>query len=246
MTNLLIDIGNSGIKTALSNGNRIIKAGRFNYSDADFISDFKKSLIYKKSEVNNIGISCLNKNYHKITDYICKLKYSIKPEIIKFEKNLPLKIVYEKTLGTDRICSAIAASSKYPAQKNILIIDFGTATTYNLIANKIYIGGLITPGIMTSLKALNSQANLPLTDIKNIKHLIANKTKDNIISGVIHQSLFTTESVIISLKRKYKGLFVICTGGLSDIICKKTKLIDKTERNLVLEGINIILNHKKK
>jgi type III pantothenate kinase len=246
MTNLLIDIGNSGIKTALSNGNRIIKVRRFNYSDDDFLSDFKKSLSYKKSEVNNIGISCLNSNYHKITDYICKLKYSIKPEIIKFEKNLPLKIIYEKTLGTDRICSAIAASAKYPTEKDILIIDFGTATTYNLIVNKTYIGGLITPGIMTSLKALSSQANLPMTDIKNVKYLIANKTKDNIISGVIHQSLFTTEMIIRSLKKKYKGLYVICTGGLSDIIFKKTKLIDKTERNLVLEGINIIINHRKK
>lgn len=246
MHNLLIDIGNSGIKTSLSNGTRIIKIKRFNYSNDNFLNDFKKSLTYKKSEVSNIGISCLNKSYHKIIDYLCKLKYSIKPEIIKFENVLPIKIVYEKTLGTDRICSAVAASLKNQKKKYILVIDFGTATTYNLIVNHIYLGGLITPGILTSLKALNSQANLPMADLKNTKNLVSNKTKSNILSGVIHQSLFTTEDIIKKLKKKYKGIFVICTGGLSDIIYKKTELIDKRDSNLVLEGINFILNYKYK
>lgn len=246
MNNLLIDIGNSGIKTALSKGNKVYFVKRFSYSDDNFLNDFKKALTYKKKEVNRIGVSCLNKNYHKIVDYICKLKYSIKPEIIRFSKNLPVKIIYEKTLGTDRICSAAAAVIKYKKKKNILIIDFGTATTYNLIINRIYLGGLITPGIITSLNALNTQANLPLAGLKNYPKLVLNKTKANIISGVIHQSLFTTEKVIEKLKKENKGLYIICTGGLAGIIFKKTKLIDKKDNNLVLEGINFIIKHTRK
>jgi len=243
MKRLLIDIGNSGIKTALGQGGKIIKVKRHLYSDINFLSDFKKSLTYKKSEVGSIGVSCLNKSYFKIIDFICKLKYSIKPVIIKFEKDLPVKIIYEKTLGADRICSAAAALGK-TGRKNILVIDFGTATTYNLIINSVYLGGLITPGIMTSLIALNRQANLPLTRIKRINSLVNNKTNENILSGVIHQSLFATEEIIRNLKKKYRGLYIICTGGLSDIIFKKTKLINAKEKNLVLEGINIILNYK--
>lgn len=244
MKNLIIDIGNSGIKTALCKGSRIYNVKRFDYSDNTFINDFKKSLTYKKSEIENIGISCLNKEYHKITDYICKLKYSIKPYIIKYEKNLPIRIIYENSLGTDRICSAAAAVQKYGNKKSIMIIDFGTATTYNLIVNGIYLGGLITPGILTSLKALNLQANLPMEYPKNISELVSNRTKSNILSGVIHQSLFATEEIIRKLQKKHKGLFVVCTGGLSDIIYKKSKLINAQDKNLVLEGINIILNYK--
>jgi len=244
MKNLIIDVGNTGIKTALFNGSRIYSIKRFDYSDDNFINDFKKSLKYKKSEIENIGISCLNKEFHKITDYICKLKYSIKPYIIKYEKDLPIRIIYEKSLGTDRICSAAAAVQKYGDRKSIMIIDFGTATTYNLIVNGTYLGGLITPGILTSLKALNLQANLPMAYPKNISELVSNRTKSNILSGVIHQSLFATEEIIRKLKKKHKGLFVVCTGGLSDIIYKKSKLINAQDKNLVLEGINIILNYK--
>jgi type III pantothenate kinase len=244
MKNLIIDIGNSGIKTALSRGSRIYNVKRYGYSNNTFINDFKKSLTYNKSEIENIGISCLNKEFHKIADYICKLKYSIKPYIIKFEKDLPINILYEKSLGTDRICSASAAINKYGKEKRIMIIDFGTATTYNLIVNGTYLGGLITPGILTSIRALNTQANLPMAIPKNINKLISNRTKSNILSGVLHQSLFTTEEIIKRLRKKYKGLFVICTGGLSDFIFKKTKLINARNKNLVLEGINIILNYR--
>ncbi|MBI5402427.1 MAG: type III pantothenate kinase [Ignavibacteriae bacterium] len=244
MNNLLIDIGNSGIKTALSKGRSVYSVKRFSYSDENFLNDFKKSLTYKKKEVGRIGVSCLNKNNHKLVDYICKLRYSIKPEIIKFSKSLPIKIIYEKSLGTDRICSAVAAAVKYRPRKNILVIDFGTATTYNLIINLVYLGGLITPGIITSLSALNSHANLPVAGLKSSGRLVRNKTEANIISGVMHQSLFTTEKVIEKLKKDYKDLFIVCTGGLADIIFKKTKLIDKKDKNLVLEGINYIINQK--
>lgn len=244
MNNLLIDIGNSGIKTALSKGKSIYAVMRHSYSDENFLIDFKRALTYKRKEVGRIGVSCLNKNYHKIVDYICKLKYSIKPEIIKFSKDLPIKIIYERTLGTDRICSAVAAVIRYKSFKNILVIDFGTATTYNLIINRVYLGGLITPGIITSISALNSQANLPLAGLKSSGRLVRNKTEANIISGVIHQSLFTTDKVIENLEKKYKDLFIVCTGGLAEIIFKKSKLIDKKDKNLVLEGINYIIKNK--
>jgi type III pantothenate kinase len=245
MRNLLLDIGNSNIKIALSSGNNLFKVKRYNYVNNNFSTTLKRILKYKRNEFDAIGISCLNSNFRKIISQIIKNKYSINPFFVKFDNNLPIKLKYEKSLGNDRICSAVAASMKYNAKKNILIIDFGTATTYNLVSDKVFIGGLITPGILTSLKSLNSKANLPLTDIRNINNLITNKTKTNILSGVIHQSLFTTEAIIKMLKKKYKNLFVISTGGLAELIYKKSCLIDKIENNLVLEGINYILLHNK-
>jgi type III pantothenate kinase len=246
MTNLLIDIGNSCIKTALSKENKLFNVKRYNYSQNNFPNIVNNILKYKKGEFGCIGISCLNKKYKNILVKISKQKYSIKPFFIEFDNNFPIKINYEKSLGNDRICSVTAAYMKYKDKINILVIDFGTATTYNLISDKVFIGGLITPGIITSLESLKTKANLPLTDLKNITKLIYNKTKLNILSGVIHQSLFTTDAIINELKKKYENLYVICTGGLAELIFKKNCLISKVEKNLVLEGINFILIHNLK
>lgn len=246
MTNLLIDIGNSSIKTALSEGNKLFNVKRFNYSKNNFPFIFDTILGYKKTKFNSIGISCLNKKYKNIVTKIVRHKYSIKPFFVEFDKMLPMKFNYEKSLGNDRICSAIAVCEKYKSKKSILLIDFGTATTYNLIKDKTFIGGLITPGILTSLQALNKKANLPLADLRNIKKLIYNKTKFNILSGIIHQSLFTTDRIINELKKNYRNIYVVCTGGLAELIFKKSCLIDKMEKFLVLEGINLILNHNLK
>ncbi|MFA5404854.1 MAG: type III pantothenate kinase [Ignavibacteria bacterium] len=245
MKNLLLDIGNSSIKIALISGEKIFKVKRYNYLKDNFEKTLSRILIYKRNEFESIGVSCLNIKYQKILSKIIKKKYSINPFFVKFNNHLPIKLKYEKSLGNDRICSAVAASAKYKSKNSILIIDFGTATTYNLIINKVFIGGLITPGILTSLQSLNSRANLPLADLTNINKLITNKTKTNILSGIIHQSLFTTETIIKMLKKNYKNLFVIATGGLAELICKKSCLINKIEDNLVLEGINYIIMHNK-
>lgn len=241
MKNLLIDIGNSRIKIAVSSGNRIRNARSYDYTEKSFRKKLAIILKYKRNDFDLIGISCLNERYRVLINQIIFDKYSLTPFFISYDKGLPIKIDYEKSLGNDRICSSIAAREKYRNKKNILIIDFGTATTYNLVSGRTFIGGIITPGIMTSHKSLNIMANLPLAEIVKVRDLITNKTKANIISGVIHQSLFTTESIIKILKKKYRNLFVISTGGLSELIYRKSCLIDKNDRNLVLEGINYIL-----
>ncbi len=244
MRNFLIDIGNSNIKTAISIDNKIFKVKRYNYSKEKFSKILNDILIYKKNYFESIGISCLNKNYKKIIDNKIKKKYSIKPLFVKFENNLPIKLEYEKTLGADRISSAVAAALKYKNKKNILVIDFGTATTYNLICNKTFKGGIITPGLLTSLHSLKLNANLPFPRLRNNFRLISKKTNTNILSGVMYQSIFTTENIIKILKEKYSDLYVISTGGLAEFIYKKSCLIDKNEKNLVLEGINYIIKHK--
>lgn len=246
MKRLLIDIGNSEIKIAQSIGDGISKVRRYKYLKNKFENDFRKIAVNYKFGYDYAGISCLNASYHKIITNILKKNLNITPYFVKFESKLPIKIKYEKTLGVDRICSAVAATEKYKIKKHILIIDFGTATTYNLVSNRIYSGGMIAPGISTALQSLNTNANLPTGKIENVKNLLSQKTKENILSGVIHQSIFTTEAVIKLLKKKYKNLFVVSTGGFAEFITKKISLINILERNLVLEGINSILIHNNK
>lgn len=245
MKNLLIDIGNSSVKIASANsGSYSVKLlKRFSYSKSDFEKDFKFNVnnLLKKIYFNITGISLLKDGNEKFLNYYFKKYFDTKPIFINREIKLPIKISYKAGIGNDRICNAVAANEIY-RMKNILVIDFGTATSFTLISNKSLTGGIISPGIETSLNSLTEKTSLPDVTIKFPKKLINNNTSDNIKAGILYQSLYSVERVILELKKSYKDLFVISTGGFSGLISKKTKLINRIDRNLVLKGINLIIS----
>ena len=249
--NLLIDIGNSHIKAAIGLQDASLKnVKRFEYEKKyrfeklnNIISTFvkKNKNIY---EITKVGISLLDLKIRPAIIDIIEIYFRPSPVFINKKIKLPIKIKYSSTLGSDRICSAVAAYYKYRKRKKILIIDFGTATTYNLLINGAYEGGMITPGIETSLHSLIQKTSLPKVKLDSKVKLITNDTISNIKSGIWFQNLFTVERIIQEIKKKHKNLFVIATGGLSHLICDKTELINKLEKDLVLEGINFILNQQ--
>jgi len=239
--NLLIDIGNSGIKFAKASKNKILNIKRFEYTGNDFLNIIENIPQLFPVNFSRIAVSSLNiKLKQKIFETI-KRKFNVTPLFIDLKVNLPLKFKYSDTLGSDRICSAVAAFIKFNSKNNILVIDFGTATTFNLISNGNYIGGLISVGIQTSLKALAQNTTLPFVKFKKIPELINNDTKSNIVAGAYYQNLFTVERIIREMQKKYKDLFVVASGGLSDLIMRNTGTIDIYEPNLVLDGLNLIL-----
>jgi len=244
MNNLLIDIGNSDIKAAASvSGTAEVKLlKRFSYSKNEFEKDLKKNFPDTTGRTfNQIGISVLSNDNKKFLKEYFKTKYKITPRFVSDEIELPIRINYSKGLGNDRICNAVAAYLIY-GRKDMLVIDFGTATTYTLINGNILNGGLIAPGIKTSLSSLINNTSLPQVRLNFTKKLINTDTLNNIKAGVLFQSLFTVERIITELRKKHKGLYVISTGGYSKLISAKTKFINKTDSHLVLKGINLILS----
>ena len=245
MNNLLIDIGNSDVKigTALPSEELVNSVYRFSYSKQKFEIDFRKNLNEQKLKNNfgKIGISVLNdKNKEWLSSFL-KDKYDIKPVFVSRKLKLPVKIDYSAGLGNDRICSASAASLIFK-NKNILVIDFGTATTYTLIVNKIIKGGLISPGIKTSLRTFIEKTSLPEVSPEFPEHLFNTNTEDNIKAGVLYSALYSCERIINEAKKKYGKFFVIATGGYSNLVSEKTKSINKIDENLVLKGINFIIS----
>jgi type III pantothenate kinase len=240
LKNLVVDIGNSRIKFSEVKNNILGKVSYKDYSKTDF-KKVVKEILKEKNSYEKIGISCADVNQN---EYL-KEKYSKNKNIffVGTDKNLPIKIEYAKTLGPDRICGALGAVSKFPKYKNFLIIDFGTATTYNLVSNSIFKGGLITPGIKTALASLVNKTTLPTVKLKKGKNLFYNNTLDNISNGVILQNLFFTERIILDYKKKIKNLFIIATGGYAGLIFPLTKFINKKEQTLNLEGLKFFLNH---
>ncbi len=243
MKNLVIDIGNSSIKYAVSINGKLGKSEFDDYDRNNFIKKIGRLLSFSV-QYNSIGISCSN------TEHFAYIKNRFKKEqnifLINIDAKLPIKINYANTLGTDRICGALGAMKKYPEKKSFLIIDFGTATTYNLVADKVFKGGLITPGIKTALKSLIQNTSLPEPDLKFKKKFYYKETSDNISNGIILQSLFFTERIIAEYKKEFKDLFVIATGGNAGLVFPLTKSINKSEPDLNLEGLNYFLEFNKK
>jgi len=221
----------------------VVLIKRFPYSKRSFKNDFiKKFKLNKIPSFDKIGISLLKDGEKKFLKEFFKKVSAKEPVFITRDLNLPIKIDYSKELGNDRICSAAAAFKIIKKKNNILIIDFGTATTYTLLSNGILRGGLISPGIITSLDSMRNKTSLPGVKLDFPKELINNNTLHNISAGVLYQSLFSVERVITEVRKKYKDLYVIATGGNSQLISKKTKLINEVDLNLVLKGINIIIS----
>jgi len=247
MTALLIDIGNSRIKIAIGKDNGIFFVKSFEYTKDNFRIALRKILNSFKKSVNSLSlpevsvISCNDRNIEIIIRETVRFSFGIESLIVDTGIALPLRIDYEKSLGADRICSACGAIHLFGGNKNLLVIDYGTATTFNLITGGIFKGGLISPGIGTSLKSLVEHSTLPYPKLNTKAELYSNKTLDNIKFGVINSAVFTTERVVKELKKKYKNLTVIATGGFSVIIKKNTKVIDYYNEKLVLEGLNQII-----
>ena len=144
-------------------------------------------------------------------------------------------------LGADRICSVVAARKKFGGPA--VIVDFGTATTYDVISSKgEYLGGVIAPGVVTAGRNLTEKtALLQLASFQFPAQVIGKSTKDAVQSGIMYNALDGFEGMIRRLRRvagKYTQ--VIATGGMAPVIMEMTNEIKYMEPNLVLEGARII------
>ena len=143
-------------------------------------------------------------------------------------------------MGADRIANTFAAINNYG--KNSLVIDFGTATTFDLIQNNIYIGGLIAPGILNSQVSLvNSASKLNKVPIVKIKKIICNDTKSSMQSGFYWGYIGLINGIIERIMVEKKNIpIIILTGGLASIFKDEINYKTYIEPNLTLDGLYLI------
>lgn len=165
------------------------------------------------------------------------------------KKDIPLTINYDypDEIGADRLVNSYAGSVIYPGE-NLIIVDFGTATTFDVLKEgRSYEGGLIMTGIMTSLRALEENASkLPHIDLNLPSTLIARNTVDGIRSGVINGTGAMVDglTVRIAAEMGWKSYKVLATGGLSKLIKSSSGSIDMIDRQLTLKGLYFLWNLK--
>jgi type III pantothenate kinase len=170
----------------------------------------------------------------------------IKPESVK--SLMPILYNNPSEVGADRIVNAIAAFNKY--KTSLIIIDFGTATTFDVISKKgEYLGGAIVPGVMISADALFQKASrLPRVEIfKAPSKIIGKDTMESIRSGIIHGTAAMVDGMVERMVKEMGSTpKVLATGGLAPLIENSSRTIEKTERSLTLDGLKIINDFMKK
>ncbi|MBE0570972.1 MAG: type III pantothenate kinase [Ignavibacteriaceae bacterium] len=246
---LTLDIGNTNIKSALFDDQSLKEF--IVHSDTNKLFYYFSKLNFTEAAICSVNPPVEN----KVAEYF--LAKNIKLFRANIKDKLNLKINYETpdTLGMDRVCSIVGALEIATREKlqldnrYLITIDFGTATTVNIISpSREFIGGLIAPGIVTMLKSLNEKtAQLPLPDLNNYKGLIGNSTNTSIISGVITSTVGMIGETINQLSASSNQIIpiIFATGGNVRFILPHLKYKVLFEEALVLKGLKVIYDLNK-
>ena len=236
--NIIIDVGNTNLKFAVFEHITLIEKIVIGHQKA--LDTFQ----YLKQKYPNISKGIISSVGNIDEAFMAYIQDKVKLLTLNSKTKLPFKNLYKTphTLGVDRIGLVAAAINKYP-KKNVLVIDTGTCITYDFIDDKNnYLGGAISPGIKVRYQALhNLTANLPLLHFKPPKNIIGNSTETSIHSGVVNGVITEIEGFVKKYEKNHKDLTVILTGGDSDFLSKQFKNGIFANSNLLLEGLNHIL-----
>ena len=247
---LAVDIGNTNIVIGILEGTNILNSARLstdkNKTEMDFLIQFKQMLQVFKINESNIEGSILSSVVPDVTNQIVGAIKSLlekKPLIVGpgIKTGLSIKIDNPQTLGADRVCDAVCVIEEYKVPA--IIIDMGTATTISVVdKNKNHIGGMIIPGIKTSLDSLSNNASqLPYISLDDPKTLIGKNTIDCMKSGIIYGNAALIDGLIDKIREELGNEFVvIATGGFSRLIIPHSKHKIIYDKDLLLKGLYYI------
>ena len=239
--NLVLDLGNTYGKIAVCDHNKVVEAATYEKITSREISYFH----IRYSGLEGAIVSSVVNYSREIIDYLSNL-YSTCIEL-NHSTPIPLENKYNTpdTLGYDRIAAAVGAYTICPG-KNVLVIDAGTAITYDIVTSRgEYMGGNISQGVDIRFKSLNKYTSrLPnLERPEERPPLVGSSTNEAIQSGIINGLLFEMDGFIGAFSKKYPKLQVVLTGGDAKYFVGKLKSTIFVDPNLNLIGLNRILEH---
>ena len=231
---ICIDVGNSNIKYAVFDGDE----PRFTFrvaTDLKKTSDEYGTQLFTMLEINAVKreeitggiISSVVPSLDYTLCHMLKVYFGVEPKQIApgLRTGLRMRADNAREVGADRIVNNVSALRKYGAEQPIIIVDFGTATTFNILKDGEFIGGVIAPGIKGSLDSLISgTAKLPRVEIAAPKSVIATNTVTNIQAGV----------------ELGCNALTVATGGLAEVIAHETDCIDVIDKMLTLNGLKYL------
>ncbi|MBS4221074.1 type III pantothenate kinase [Bacillus sp. FJAT-49711] len=246
----VLDVGNTNIVLGVYQGNDLkyhwrIETSRHKTED-EFgmaINALFQHVGLRFEDINGIIISSVVPPIMFTLERMCVKYFEEKPLIVGPGIKTGLNIKYEnpREVGADRIVNAVAGIHEYGSP--LVIVDFGTATTFCYINERSeYMGGVIAPGIGISTEALYSKAaKLPRIEITHVDEIIGKNTVAAMQAGILFGFVGQVEGIVkrIIEKSKHKPT-VIATGGLANLIASETKMIDIVDQDLTLKGLQLI------
>jgi type III pantothenate kinase len=195
------------------------------------------------SQIRAIIISSVVPPLTGVLEALCRDFFSLPPYVVGPGIKTGMQIQYDnpREVGADRIVNAVAGYEKYGS--SLIIVDFGTATTFDYVNGKgEYCGGAIAPGLAISLEALFQRASkLPRVDICRPPHAIAKNTVNSMQSGIFYGYVGLVDGIVERIRQESRdNPRVIATGGLAALIAPESKTIDEVDELLTLEGLKIL------
>jgi len=238
---ILGDIGNSDTKIFLVNKNDVILK-RINLPTKNINNqNFDKKIKYLINDMKKISkilfCSVVPKSFKLIKNYFSKKTKTKCLEVknLNLKSLIKIKVNY-KQVGSDRLVNAISLQNN---KHNFIILDFGTATTFDVVIKKDYRGGIIAPGVKISLDTLSDKASLiPQINLKSTKNIVGNNTISAVRSGFFWGYIGLIDNIINLIKKDTRKSFkLVITGGYSDLFRKslKTKVIQN--RDITVKGL---------
>jgi len=249
---LAVDVGNTNIVIGLFEGDVMKGFWRLETSQRKSADEYGATLKqlfrvdgYDFDIVDAVIISSVVPNMAYTLSHIAEKYFNCKAMFVGPEMNLGYKLTYDdpKALGADRIVNAAAAVSMFDAP--VIIIDYGTATTYCAVdENDVYVGGVIQPGIKISSDALfEKTSKLPKIELSAPEKVIGTNTVHCMQSGAVYSAVGATEYIVAKMKEELGGSkdpLVIATGGLSSLVADNTNSIDVVDKLLTLKGLLVL------
>lgn len=253
----VIDIGNTNIKYGVFESENLIASFRVaskKSSTADEYGTVVRDLLasggINREQIEGVIVSSVIPQLNYTIEHMCEYYLGKKPVMIGpgVKTGLNVKVDNPREVGADRIVNSVAAFKKYGGKSPVICVDFGTATTFNVITeNGEFIGGVIAPGIKGSLDSLvSSAAKLPNVELELPDNIIAKNTITNMQAGLLYGFAGLVENIIVKIKKELKKeAFVVVTGGLSETIIKELPSVNAIDRTLTLDGLKILYEMNK-
>ncbi|MDT8317267.1 MAG: type III pantothenate kinase [bacterium] len=246
----VIDAGNTNIVLGAYRGDDLVESWRIGTKKGRTADEYGilirellkvSGLDYK--DIKDIILSSVVPPLDSVIIEMSEKYFNVKPMIVGpgLKCGIPILCENPKEVGADRIVNAVAVLKRFKGP--VIVVDFGTATTFDLITAKgEYCGGVIAPGIGISIEALFDKASkLPKVDLVKPKKVIGKNTSESIQSGIIYGYVGLVEGIVAKIKEE-AGVeaIVVATGGLAPLIAAETSSIDEVVDKLTLEGLKEI------
>jgi type III pantothenate kinase len=252
----MIDIGNTDTVLGLYQESGFIHSWRLSSrshrTEDEYwvaLESFLKLQDFRAQDIRGVAISSVVPELTMVYRRMVEKYLRIAPLLVEADLDLGMKILYRDphAVGADRLCNSVAGKARYGTP--LIIIDFGTATTFDCISkNGDYLGGIICPGIESTAAILHQRAaKLPKIELQFPDTVIGTNTQQSMQSGIMIGTVKLIEGLIDEIKKELPGNpKVVATGGLAHIVSRKTSSIDAVDYNLNLDGIHLIYQRNAK